>query len=133
MRLAGILALLFATQASALDVVVPPPPPGGRNAVACEKLTSILLAPTGETIKGWPAYKSVPKSAKVHTCPPLISSHLEIEREALRSYQLTLRLYIFDADGNIVQQRLLPPYFLWGGPAELTPKSPLFRLLAALW
>jgi hypothetical protein len=123
-----------------MNVPLPPPPEGGRNSIRCETLTSTLLEPIpGAVWNGLPTYRAVKGASMTHQCPDAEGEHLEIPRQHLRNYQLTLRWTVYDADGNAISTRLLPAYYLWGGTPDPDPEPqpPVLQLLAtirrALW
>jgi len=135
-----LLLFFLSFSAQAMDIPLPAPPEGGRNEIRCEKLTSQLLEPIPDKMwSGMPVYRSVKGADMTHQCPDMAGEHLEIPRQYLRNYQLTLKWSVYDAENKVVSTKLLPPYYLWGGvpPTEIKPKPPIFEVLArirkALW
>lgn len=101
------------------------PTDGTRYALLCERIESTLLVVNGD-VKwgGLPTYKSVKGSQRSETCPPSQGNWFAFQTEPLRNYHIYARLVRYDAEGNILSNRELPPYFWFDNGETVSPTNP---------
>ena len=127
-RLFFCLLLLLSGVAQAMTIGIDQPGDGTKYALLCERVESRLLkVKDGVLWAKMPTYVSVSKSARVDECPMSQGNWFELKTERLRSYQITVRVVRYDAEGNVLSSKVQPPYFYFHGP-DAKPIAPVVTL-----
>lgn len=126
--LLAILLLTAALPGVAATIGIDQPEDGTKYALLCERIESVLLAVNGD-VKwgGLPTWKAVKGSTRVEACPMTQGNWFEFPTEKLRSYQITVRVIRYDAKGEVLSNKLKPPYFYFHGP-NAKPLAPVILL-----
>jgi len=117
---AALLALLALTAAPVSAVTLGVEDPTVR--VECVKVVSMRLFKQTTFWAGYPNWKSGGKLYPISypACPASQGNWIDVPTVPETNYVITISLSYSEPDGTLRETKILPPYFHFSGPAQVT-------------